>query len=463
VEDRKNNIWVGTRYKGIVQLRHEGGEQYSPMKLDIEHGLTSNWIRSIAEDKNGFMWIGSNLGIDKLVLSDGSFHVFNFSRVNNYFTNINAIVQGHDHSLWFTTSSGVINVFDGETEKTPAPPVYITSVELGDSSFNYNTYHADKKLQLRYFQNQAKFEFSAPGFVNEKQILYSYRLLGGVDTSWTMPANLHNVSYASLQPGSYTFEVRTIGWNGTWSVPANFEFIIRSPFWKTWWFYLIIGFVVLLFFYALYLYRIRQFLKLQKVRNRIATDLHDDIGATLTNINMLSEISRKNLAQPLEAEKFLSRISEEVTASSQALNDIIWNVNSRNDSMEETLSRMRRYAADLFDNSNTICHLSMQETAAGKKLNMEQRRDVYLIYKESMNNVHKHATAANVWINIHRQNGNLHLKIKDDGKGFEPSIITDRNGLKNIRSRTEKWKGSLSVKTAPGSGTDIEIMIPLEG
>ena len=463
VEDRKNNIWVGTRYKGIVQLKHEGGEQYSPMKLDIEHGLTSNWIRSIAEDKNGFMWIGSNLGIDKLVLSDGSFHVFNFSRVNNYFTNINAIVQGHDHSLWFTTSSGVINVFDGETEKTPAPPVYITSVELGDSSFNYNTYHADKKLQLRYFQNQAKFEFSAPGFVNEKQILYSYRLLGGVDTSWTMPANLHNVSYASLQPGSYTFEVRTIGWNGTWSVPANFEFIIRSPFWKTWWFYLIIGFVVLLFFYALYLYRIRQFLKLQKVRNRIATDLHDDIGATLTNINMLSEISRKNLAQPLEAEKFLSRISEEVTASSQALNDIIWNVNSRNDSMEETLSRMRRYAADLFDNSNTICHLSMQETAAGKKLNMEQRRDVYLIYKESMNNVHKHATAANVWINIHRQKGNLHLKIKDDGKGFEPSIITDRNGLKNIRSRTEKWKGSLSVKTAPGSGTDIEIIIPLEG
>ena len=105
----------------------------------------------------------------------------------------------------------------------------------------------------------------------------------------------------------------------------------------------------------------------------------------------------------------------------------------------------------------------MQETAVGKKLNMEQRRDVYLIYKESMNNVHKHATAANVWINIHRQNGNLHLKIKDDGKGFEPSIITDRNGLKNIRSRTEKWKGSLSVKTAPGSGTDIEIIIPLEG
>ena len=462
-EDRKGNIWIGTRYNGLLQLGSEGNEQYSTMHLDLGHGLMSNWIRAIAEDNNGCIWVGSNLGIDKLISSGSSFHVFNFSRVNTYFTNINAIVPADDHSLWFTTSTGLINVIDGETEKTPPTPVYITSVELDDTSFNYNTYHVGKKLYLKYYQNQAKFEFSAPGFINEKQILYSYRLLGSANTGWTKPASIHNVSYASLQPGSYNFEVRTTGWNGTWSATANFEFIIQSPFWKTWWFYLVMSFVVLLFFYALYLYRIRQFLKLQKVRNRIASDLHDDIGASLTNINMLSEISRKNLKQPLEAEKFLSRISEEVTTSSQALNDIIWNVNSRNDSMEETLSRMRRYAAELFDNSNTVCHLAMQETIAGKKLNMEQRRDLYLIYKESMNNILKHAAARNVWINIHRQNGNLHLKIKDDGKGFDPSVITDRNGLKNIRFRTEKWKGTLSIITAPGKGTHIEMTIPLEG
>src|SRR5438876_11163484 len=146
-------------------------------------------------------------------------------------------------------------------------------------------------------------------------------------------------------------------------------------------------------FYALYFYRIRQLLNLQRVRNRIATDLHDDIGATLTNINMLSEISRKNLEQPQEAEKFLQRISEEVTSSSQALNDIIWSVNSRNDSMEEILLRMRRYAAELFDNSKTSFQLNLDETVTGKKINMEQRRDVYLIYKESMNNILKHASA----------------------------------------------------------------------
>jgi signal transduction histidine kinase len=176
---------------------------------------------------------------------------------------------------------------------------------------------------------------------------------------------------------------------------------------------------------------------------------------------MLSEISRKNLEQPREAEKFLHRITEEVTATSQALNDIIWSVNTRNDSMEETMSRMRRYAAELFDNSNTNCHLNLDENVAGRKLNMEKRRDVYLIYKESVNNIVKHASAKNVWIDAKWRNGKLQLKIKDDGKGFDDSVVTNRNGLKNIRSRTEKWKGTASIKTAPGSGTLIEIIIPL--
>jgi signal transduction histidine kinase len=176
---------------------------------------------------------------------------------------------------------------------------------------------------------------------------------------------------------------------------------------------------------------------------------------------MLSEISRKNLGQPHEAEKFLQRITEEVTSTSQALNDIIWSVNSSNDSVEEIFTRMRRYAADLFDNSNTLCHLNLDKTVAEKKLNMEQRKDLYLIYKESMNNIFKHASAKNIWIEVQWLNRMLHLKINDDGKGFESSVITNSNGLKNIRARTEKWKGSITIKTSPGNGTFIEVALPL--
>ncbi|HKB45657.1 MAG TPA: two-component regulator propeller domain-containing protein, partial [Chitinophagaceae bacterium] len=319
-EDSRGNIWIGMRYKGLIELKYNSPEQYTVQHFNLQSGLMSNWTRAIAEGLNGSIWIGSDLGIDKLIPSAASYRVFNFSRMANYFTQINAISAGNDHSLWLTSTNGFTNIIDGETEKTLPAPVYITSVGLGDTNFNYHTHQINTNVNLKYFQNQAKFEFSAPAFINEKQILYSYRLAGSADTTWSKPTNLHTVSYASLQPGNYRFEVRTIGWNGEWGASASFVFIISPPYWQTWWFYVLVGLLVLLLLYAFYHYRIRQLLKLQKVRDRIATDLHDDIGSALTNINMLSEISRKNLGQPKEASFFLQRITEEVSASSQALN-----------------------------------------------------------------------------------------------------------------------------------------------
>ena len=314
---------------------------------------------------------------------------------------------------------------------------------------------------LKSDQNQATFEFSSPAFINEKQNRFSYRLLGGTDTTWSKPSNTHTVSYASLLPGKYRFEVRTIGWNEKWGRAVNFDFEVKPPFWKTWWFYSIIGVAVILVVYAFYRYRVEQLLKVQAVRNRIASDLHDDIGSTLTNINMLSEISLKNIGHPEEAEKFLRRIGEEVTASSQALNDIIWNVNIRNDSMQEIISRMRRYAAELFDDSKTICHITIEEAMTGKKISMEQRRDVYLIYKEAMNNIVRHADATNIWIDMKWQNKKIYLNIQDDGIGFVSSDVANRNGLRNIHFRTQKWKGNVVIETSPGEGARIEIILPV--
>src|SRR5205085_2403144 len=167
-----------------------------------------------------------------------------------------------------------------------------------------------------------------------------------------------------------------------------------------------------------YRYRINQLLKMQKVRNRLATDLHDDIGSTLTNISILSELGKQNIQRPEQAVQFLQRITEEVSSSNQALDDIVWSVNTRNDSMEEILIRMRRYAAELFDNSKTDYHIDLEQASITKKLQMEQRKDFYLIYKESLNNVYKHAQAKNVWVKACFEHDVFKLTIKDDGKGF---------------------------------------------
>jgi two-component sensor histidine kinase len=335
-------------------------------------------------------------------------------------------------------------------------------VSLGVHENKITIISPQKKISLKPNQNAARFEFSALSFVNERQIMYSYRLKGSSDTTWSKPENIHEASYASLSPGSYTFEVKTIGWNGPDSAPAVFTFLISTPFWRQGWFIGMMILAVTVFFYSLYLYRIRQLLRLQRVRNRIATDLHDDIGSSLTNISILSELSSKNLSQPEKAQPFLLRISEEVQASSQAMDDIIWSVNSRNDSLQETMARMRRYAAELFDNTDIKCHLQLDEPSAYKKLSMELRRDVYLIYKEALNNIHKHAHAKNVWIEVIERQNYLFMRISDDGRGFNTSLNTHRNGLKNLRARVDKWKGNIHIQSGQNGGTEIEVKLTLK-
>jgi signal transduction histidine kinase len=258
------------------------------------------------------------------------------------------------------------------------------------------------------------------------------------------------------------FEVKTIGWNGEHSAAASFSFFIATPFWRQWWFVSLGVLAVVIVFYALYRYRIRQLLRLQNVRNSIATDLHDDIGSSLSNISILSELSSKNILHPAKAREFLQRISEEVHTSSQAMDDIIWSVNTRNDSLQDTIARMRRYAAELFDNSDVNCHLQLDENTGNKKLSMEQRRDVYLIYKETLNNIHKHAQAKNVWITVDQGQNYLFMQLKDDGKGFNTNLITHRNGLKNLQSRVDKWNGKIKIDSKENKGTTIELKIPLK-
>ena len=458
LEDGHGRIWVGTRNQGITVLSSTNSQPRSSGHFDLQQGLMSNWTRTIAEDARGCIWIGSDLGIDKLIPNDTAFRVFNFSRVTNFFDQVNAILPGPDHSLWIAANKGLVNTIDEEMEKMPPAPVYITSVNAGDSNFNYNSYQAKNKLQLNYKQNQAGFSFSAPTFINEKQILYSYRLLGSIDTGWSKPSNLHNVSYASLQSGNYRFEVRTAGWNGAWGAAATFEFGISPPFWQTWWFYLLELLLLVFLFYAFYRYRIRQLKNLQRVRNRIATDLHDDIGSTLSNINILSELSRKSAENPAQVHLFLNRISEEAQASSQSLDDIIWSVDTKNDNWEETFSRMRRYAAEVFENNGAQYSFTLDEHFETTKLYMGKRRDIFLIYKELLNNVHKHAGATKVDIDLRFSDHQLNICIKDNGSGFDQQRPTERNGLKNLSKRVAYWKGKLAIETGPG-GTLVQITI----
>ncbi len=459
--DKEGNIWVGTRYRGAFRLTPGKNDAYTVLSFDQQQGLSSNFIKSFAETSNGDMWLGTFYGLNKLVKEKNGFKVFNFSRVANFFKEIFQIVQAGDKEWWCVASHKIVKFRDQDLESASLPKAAITLVELGKQQERISIYNTDTAISLKYLQNYARFEFSSPAFINEKQNLYSYRLLGTIDTMWSVPGNIHEVAYASLQPGNYTFEVRSIGWDGEAGATAGFNFHIQPPFWKTAWFYFSIMALIAALLYMLYRYRIRQMQRLQQVRNRIATDLHDDIGSTLTNISILTELSQKSKSEPAKADTYLNRIKEEIGASGQALDDIIWSVNSKNDTLQETAARMRRYAAELFDARNIDYELTMDPQVAGKKIMMEQRRDLYLIFKEALNNIQKHADAGVVSISLYMENDTIFLDIRDNGKGYNTAQQTHRNGVANMKERVKRWKGSLQVQSGKGEGTVILVKLPL--
>ncbi len=460
-EDGEKNMWVGTRYNGAFRLSKTTGNKFSAIQYSTKNGLMSDWVQTFAETKKGNVWIGSYLGLDKLIRNKKGYSVFNFSKAANFFADIKQLVTTSDNELLCIANKGIAVLQDDDLHLTPPLKATLLFAQLGLPGKSISINSPREKVHLKPTQNAARFEFSALGFMNEKQVMYSYRLKGSNDTSWSKPENVHEASYASLPPGDYVFEARTLGWNGEFGAPASFAFSIATPFWKQWWFIGLCFLLVAGAVYSLYRYRIKQLMQVQKMRNSIATDLHDDIGSSLTNISILAELSHKNILQPAEAEKFLRRIKEEVQYSGQAMDDIIWSVNSQNDTVEETLARMRRYTAELLEGSGIVYHLKFDEHIQHKKMNMEQRRDVFLMYKEMLNNIYKHAAARQVWINVSLQHNELGLEVTDDGKGFLSDIQSHRNGLKNLYQRSSKWNGSIRINSEEQKGTTININIPL--
>jgi ligand-binding sensor domain-containing protein len=263
-EDSKGWLWIGTRYNGVYRMRP--GDS-TILHFDQSMGLTSNRITSIGEDKAGSIWINFYNGLDKLIPAGNSYRVFNFSRFNNFFTNIQSMVFDNEHSLWLATTQGAVNITDGQIESMEPLRTYIMSVSSGDSVYQD---HDGKKIILDYRHKQVQFGFAAPGFINEKQLQFSYRLLGSNNTDWSNTSNEHSVSYANLEPGDYRFEVRNKGWNDKWGEPAYCSFKIHPPFWQTAWFISLCTLLVATIIIWLVRRRIKAIRKESSLRQRIA-------------------------------------------------------------------------------------------------------------------------------------------------------------------------------------------------
>lgn len=321
-----------------------------------------------------------------------------------------------------------------------------------------------QQVGLTYKQNDFYIYFKAPGLPPP----YGFRLQDSHVKYESQTANLF-AFLTNVPSGNYDFSVWSIRQPGL--APARIQVRIEAPLWMQWWFlpmlFIYSMALVSVAFYLLYRYRLRQVLLLHAVRERIARDLHDDMGSYLSSISVLSQ-SVVNLVQkdPREARVIVSKIGETARQVMDSMSDIIWSVNPDNDSMAQIVARMRDVGADLLEGQAILFDLDIDEAMLTSYLPLEQRRDFFLIYKEALNNTAKYAHATHVWVRLEYRDTYLILTIQDDGIGFDPQQLVASNslggnGLKNMRKRAEKMGAILTITAKPGLGTTILMKILL--
>jgi signal transduction histidine kinase len=248
--------------------------------------------------------------------------------------------------------------------------------------------------------------------------------------------------------------------HGQVSEPASFAFTIMPPVWKRWWFLTLAGLALAGSVHIAWRYRMNQLLQIERVRMRIATDLHDDIGSALSQIGLLSEVALRQ-ASGDGVQNTLARIASVSRETAASMADIVWTINPQRDSLGDLSARIRRLAGELFSARDIECAVLTPESDEELKLGIDTRRQLLLVAKEAMNNVIRHAHSTEVLIELKQEAGWVVFWIKDNGAGFDQQATGDGHGVASMRSRAERLGGELLIETHQGGGTRLELRVPV--
>ncbi|MEO7046102.1 MAG: triple tyrosine motif-containing protein, partial [Ferruginibacter sp.] len=407
-----------------------------------------------------------------ILTSHGLFQYDTHNGTMRTYTTADGIYDLNEDKIGFFDYNGLfyigyrmaMTVFDPlsvNVNRVKAHPV-ITQININNLPLNENidsfTLHP---LSLSYRNNNISFGFTAPDFTNSDKITFAYRL-EGYDKDWILCGTARTATYTNLKGGNYTFLVKACNSSGVWNNNAvSVRIKVGTPFWQTAWIYILGGLLIFLIVYLLYRRRIRRLVELYKIRDSISKNLHDEIGATLSSINIYSDVARKKEAPDTEINLLMERIYKASGRVMESMNDIVWYVNPKNDSWDNITVRMREYAIPLLEAKNIRPDFRMNETLFRYKLDMQQRQHVYFIFKEAINNIVKYAAATEVKVTLEKKEKNILLVITDNGKGFDMQTVRRGNGLHNMEQRAASMKGKLQLFSEPGEGTVVSLQVPI--
>lgn len=504
-KDGLGNIWVATKKNGLAEWRKSGNRDLRYYVNDPENikSISNNYVFDIQEMDADHLWVstyGGGINIfnkhsktfthlsatqnlaegmqadaagNLWVIANGNIHKYDPGRKMNVGYQLpdaknTGGVKGHIfkdlQGFLYVGGDNYFVRFQPTGIKEISAPLhtYITNFKIGDSA--RNDLLALKPPELRHDQNFLNFEFSAPTDHISHAVKYAYKL-EGVDQNWVYPNENNTANYTNLNDGVYEFKVKATLRDGDWSGGhTSFKFRIKPAFWETWWFIALCIFAVATLGYLFYKYRINEIVKRQTMRNKIARDLHDNVGSTLGSISVFSEVAKiyENQNKKQAVMDTLSKINSASFNMISEMNDIVWAIDPKNDQVEKILTRMDSFAKPLFVAKNISFNITYNQNVKELELQMEKRKNMYLIFKESVNNALKYADCKNFSVSFELHSQRLEMIIKDDGAGFDVTKAGLRNtlagnGLQNMRTRAEEIKGQLSITSLQGKGTEIRL------
>ncbi|MBX7054718.1 MAG: ATP-binding protein, partial [Pyrinomonadaceae bacterium] len=487
--DSMNRLWICTSIGGVGRIDNTVVEKPTVATMTVRDGLSSDQVTAAVEDRFGRIFFGTGRGIDVFVPETGRFqHYTTADGLADNFVNVATAMK--DGTLWFGTLNG-LSSFSPVANKPSKPPRTLISNVLVNGQRRPIGELGRTEVQLADLapsENQLEIEFVSLNFAAGERLLYQYRF--GSESEWSLPTQERKVTLPNLSSGRFSFEVRAINTAGEVSErPALVAFRVLPPVFLRWWFLMIAALLFFMVAYGSYTYRTARLrevnaaleearaaeeslrisredriAELENVRSRIATDLHDDIGASLTQIAVLSEVAQTRSRGGAPDVEQLSKITEVSNELVGTMSDIVWSINPAKDQLSDLTQRMRRFAADVLAARDIRLHFAADAGLADRVISSNLRREIYLIFKESINNVVKHAKASNVHVNLNLRGGTLFLEVRDDGGGFDPAEAShagNGNGLASMRRRASDMGGKIDVSSTPGVVTVVTAEFPI--
>lgn len=453
LENADGTFWVGTLGSGLLLF---DPEKDSLWFTPVENSPSS--VYHLAKDRQGLIWITARGGIfsynpetkewQKFDEQDG---IPSAGLSKGIFMHKNGVmyVGGNGFYLSFEPDKKIIN--------PELPHTVITRIEVMGS--NRDSLQYISSFSLPFDQNFITFHFSSLCFNNASGSTFEY-MLEGLDQTWRNSGTVNFVDYNKLTFGEYTFHVRAISSSGVKdSHEATVHFSIEAPFYFRWWFIGLVLITMAAFVFILIQYRNNQKKKLIDMRDKIARDLHDDVGSALGSISFYSETARKTLLEN-KTEKtadIINRMGHTSRQMIENMHDIVWAVQSGNDSVQHLIDRMQAVVAELSSAQNLPIRFECQDEINSLKMDMNTRKNCYLIFKEAIYNSMKYSKCTEIKIRFYKEQRQVVLHIEDNGIGFDSTKTHAGNGLKNMVGRAEEMQAELSIQSSP-KGTHIDLV-----